>query len=148
MFLWILAALVLAVLGTAVFMRLVPDDAARWHVDPLTAPMPASPNAARLLPGEGAGSVAMAPGALAEALDARILAQPRTRRLARSDDGLWMTYVQRSRLMGYPDYISLRVVPEGEGARFAAFSRSRFGHSDLGVNAARLRDWFAGVGGG
>jgi uncharacterized protein (DUF1499 family) len=41
--------------------------------------------------------------------------------------------------MGYPDYISVRVLPAGEGQEtVAALSRSRFGQSDLGVNAARL----------
>jgi uncharacterized protein (DUF1499 family) len=54
-----------------------------------------------------------------------------------------MTYVARSRIMGFPDAISIRLVPVGEGTRMEIFSRSRFGYSDMGVNAARVERWIA-----
>jgi uncharacterized protein (DUF1499 family) len=54
-----------------------------------------------------------------------------------------MTYVARSRLMGFPDAISVRLVPVGEGTRVEVYSRSRFGYSDMGVNAARVERWIA-----
>ncbi|WP_414897428.1 DUF1499 domain-containing protein [Rhodovulum sp. YEN HP10] len=138
----------LAVLGGAVWFRTVPDDPAVWHVDPLTATKPATPNAALVRP-EGGDRVApvyvLTPEALAEAFDAMALAQPRTLRIAGTPGDLFMTYVQRSALWGFPDYISVRILPEEGGASWAAFSRSRYGHSDLGVNARRLTAWQAAL---
>jgi uncharacterized protein (DUF1499 family) len=126
-----LAALVAAV-GVVAWVRLAPVDVARWHVDPVTAPDPATPNFARVAPGEVTGT-----GLMAKA-DAVMLAMPRTRRIAGSVAEGWATYETRSRLMGYPDYTSIRVIPAEGGETLAAFARSRFGYSDLGVNAARL----------
>ena len=53
------------------------------------------------------------------------------------------TYVDRSRVLGFPDYVSVKAVSEGDGARFSAYSRLRFGQDDFGVNRARLEDWTA-----
>jgi uncharacterized protein (DUF1499 family) len=55
-----------------------------------------------------------------------------------------MTYVQRSRFWGFPDYVSVRAVDLGDGSSaLAIFSRSRYGASDLGVNRARVDAWLA-----
>jgi hypothetical protein len=129
---WILAALVL---GGLAFIRLVPSDPARWHVDPVTVADPAKPHFARLVPGMVTGADV---ASLAAAADAAMLALPRTTLLAGSVAQGHMTYITRSRLMGYPDYTSIRVLPGASGATLGAFARSRFGTSDLGVNAARL----------
>jgi uncharacterized protein (DUF1499 family) len=50
-----------------------------------------------------------------------------------------MTWVARSALWGFPDYITAEAGPKG----LAVWSRLRFGRSDLGVNRARLEDWLA-----
>jgi len=55
----------------------------------------------------------------------------------------FVTYVVRSTLMGYPDAISVRLTAEGDATRLEIFSRSRFGYSDMGVNAARADRWIA-----
>ncbi|PTW50121.1 DUF1499 domain-containing protein [Rhodovulum kholense] len=144
----VLLLLGIAAVGGAVWFRMVPDDPGVWHVDPLTATKPETPNAALVRPegGDRAAPVyALTPEALAEAFDAMALAQPRTSRIAGAPGDLFMTYVQRSALWGFPDYISVRILPEGDGATWAAFSRSRYGHSDLGVNAKRLTDWQAAL---
>lgn len=125
-------AIVLGAAGIVAWVRLAPVDVARWHVDPVTAPDPATPNFARLAPGVVTGADLMAKA------DAIMLAMPRTRRIAGSVAEGWATYETRSRLMGYPDYTSIRVIPAEGGETLAAFARSRFGYSDLGVNAARL----------
>ncbi|MBL3568825.1 DUF1499 domain-containing protein [Rhodovulum sp. BSW8] len=144
----VLLVLGLAAAGGAVWFRTVPDDPETWHVDPLTAAKPATPNAALVRP-EGGDRAApvypVTPEALAEAFDAVALAQPRTSRLAGAPGAFFMTYVQRSALWGFPDYISVRILPVEGGATWAAFSRSRYGHSDLGVNAKRLADWQAAL---
>ena len=154
MIVWILAILIAAVGGSAVYFRTVPSDPERWHVDPLVAETPATPNAWRVAPEPATDSEPNAEApvydlpaeALASELDALIMSAPRTKRLAQSEGGLWATYLQRSRVMGFPDYISVRVIPRGEdAATLAIFSRSRFGRSDLGVNRARVENWLAGL---
>lgn len=140
---FVLVFLVAAV-ASSVFFRRVPDDPAIWHVDPLAAVKPDKPNAALIRP-EGGDAAApvfdVAPEALAEEIDAVALSEPRTKRIAGAPADLWMTYVQRSALWGFPDYVSVKVMPAGEGATYAAFSRARFGYSDMGVNAGRMARW-------
>ncbi|TCP63246.1 uncharacterized protein (DUF1499 family) [Rhodovulum bhavnagarense] len=149
---WILGILVLIAalvsLSGALYFRRVADDPTTWHVDPLTAVKPGSPNAALIRPqgGDAAAPVyPVTPQALAEALDEVALAEMRTRRIAGEADALWATYVQRSALWGFPDYISVKVFATNGGASYAAFSRARFGRSDLGVNARRLARWQAAL---
>ncbi|ARE39661.1 hypothetical protein RGUI_1520 [Rhodovulum sp. P5] len=140
--------LVVATAAGAVYFRRVADDPTVWHVDPLTATKPDSPNAALIRPAGGDGTApvfAVPPLELAAAIDDFALGEGRTKRIAGTPAELWMTYVQRSALFGFPDYISVRVLPEGEGATYAAFSRSRYGHSDMGVNASRLARWQAAL---
>ena len=52
------------------------------------------------------------------------------------DDGQ-VTYVTRSKWMGFPDYTTVRNSEEV----LELWARSRFGQSDLGVNRARVEDW-------
>lgn len=130
-------AVVLAFVGFAGWVRLAPVESARWHVDPLTAPDPSTPNFARIAPGEIV--LDADPETVAARLRAEMESLPRTRLIAGSPGERMMTFVTRSRLMGYPDYTTIRVLPADGGATFAAMARSRFGQSDLGVNAARLQ---------
>jgi hypothetical protein len=53
-----------------------------------------------------------------------------------------LRYVQRSRLMRYPDTINVKVAatPDG-GSAVLIYSRSQIGRSDLGVNRARIERW-------
>lgn len=129
----LVAVLALAFAGFAVWVRLAPLNAADWHADPATLPDPATPNFARVdrfspLPPE---QVAASIVAQAQAEGAERLV----------GDAMFGTWVARSRLMGYPDYVTIRLTPEGDGTRIVAFSRARFGSGDAGVNRARLRRW-------
>ncbi len=64
---------------------------------------------------------------------------PRTRILSESEDGLRLEAMQRSRLIGFPDFISLRIEPSGEEqSSLSAYSRAHFGYSDMGVNRKRI----------
>ena len=133
----ILAAIALAAIGLALWVRLAPLQAERWHVDPATAPDPTTPNFARLdltLP--------MPPEAAAERLRA-VAAESGAVLVA--GEGLHLTFVTRSRLMGYPDYTSVTLTEAEGGTRLQALARSRFGHSDMGVNRARLNAWRAAL---
>ena len=140
MMFWGLLALVLALaLAALLWVRLAPSDPVRWHVDPATVPEPSTPNFARreaIFP--------LPPAELAARLQALATAEG-AERLA--GDARHATFIARSRLMRYPDYISVRLEPAPEGTRLIAFSRSRFGHGDMGVNRARLKRWFAALDG-
>jgi hypothetical protein len=141
----LLVALGILMAGILLWVRVAPSDPAVWHVDPVTAPDPAKPNWARIPPGAIIGP----PGTLAPRLAAALGAEPRLTLLAgRLEDG-HATYVQRSRLMGYPDYITVRILPDAAGQEtLALLSRSRFGQGDMGVNAARVARLRAALTGG
>jgi len=66
-------------------------------------------------------------------------ASPRVRLLAGSVEEGRMTWVARSVVWGFPDYVTAEAGPKG----LEVWSRLRFGRSDLGVNWARLEDWLA-----
>ncbi|WP_333831713.1 DUF1499 domain-containing protein [Rubrimonas sp.] len=149
--LWALALLAAATAAGAIWFRAAPDDVAIWHVDPLAGMSTGKPNEARVAPAGASGDLEspvfeMAPAELMARLDAVALAEPRARRLAGDPAEGFATYVQRSALMGFPDYVSVRAVDLGEGrSALAIWSRSRYGHSDLGVNRARLERWMAAL---
>lgn len=148
--LFLLALLVALVAGLLLFIRLSPMRPDRWHLDPLTAARPSTPNAYLLRDGDGdapAPVFAAPPEMVAQALERMLATQPRVTRLAGSAGAGWVTYVQRSRIMGYPDAISIRLTAENGGTRVAVFSRSRFGYGDGGVNAARVGRWIDRLGG-
>ncbi len=71
-----------------------------------------------------------------------VQAQPRTRIRSVSADDLQVEAEQRSALFGFVDDISFRAIALDAGrATFVAYSRSRVGYWDLGVNRRRLHDW-------
>jgi uncharacterized protein (DUF1499 family) len=83
---------------------------------------------------------------LARAVEAFVLAQPWTTKLAGAPDLLMMTYVQRSKFRRFPDYITVRTVDLGNGTSgIAVWSRSRFGQSDFGVNRRRVEKLLAAL---
>jgi uncharacterized protein (DUF1499 family) len=146
---------VMAVLAAAViYIRTVGHDPAVWHVDPLTALEPLTPNSFYVGPAEGSAQApdaeariyAVAPQDLARAFDNFVMGQPRVEFVAESEDKLWVTYVQRTERLQVPDYISVRFLPYADGlSTISIFSRSRFGHGDMGVNAARVTAWLAAL---
>ena len=52
---------------------------------------------------------------------------------------------QRSRWMGFTDDIVVRVAPANSGSRIDLRSSSRYGRSDFGVNAERVRDYLTAL---
>jgi uncharacterized protein (DUF1499 family) len=52
--------------------------------------------------------------------------------------------VQRTPLVGFPDWITAQPVDLGNGqASICVFSRSKFGYRDFGVNEKRVLEWLA-----
>ena len=127
------ALLVVAFAGFALWVRLAPTDVARWHIEPATAQAPASPNFARL-----EQATRLSPAEAAAALAAQAASEGATQI---AGDEVFGTWIARTRVMGYPDFVSIRLTPTDDGTQIIALSRSRFGHSDMGVNAARLQRW-------
>lgn len=136
--------LVLLIAAAMAYVRLSPNDPARWHRDPMTAGHPGMSNGYLLRPtgGDAAAPVyKMTPAALAEKINTTALHWPRTHLFAGSVQSGMMTYITRTRIWGFPDFTTVKVLPAPHGATFAAFARSRFGKSDFGVNKARLEGW-------
>ncbi len=68
--------------------------------------------------------------------------EPRLERVAAEEGQGMLRYVQRSRILGFPDTIDVKVVPVPEGgAAVLLYSRSKLGRSDMGVNRARIERW-------
>jgi hypothetical protein len=104
-------------------------------------------------PGFCAGAAPDAPAPVfrlaPDALDARLAAMARAdANVEELPDSAPMRrrFVQRSRLLGYPDVIDARVLPASAGATLALYSRSLVGRKDFGVNRARLARWLAALG--
>lgn len=158
MLLFVAGLVVVVIAGAAIGVRSLDHDVERWHVDPVTAPTPPTPNSFRAGGGSGAPFDREVPAypvdvvALSSAWDRVIDQQPRVSVVAddRSDAhgpmaGI-VTYVQRSALFGFPDYVSVRFVSlersaESPFSTLVIFSRSRLGQSDLGVNERRVTSW-------
>ncbi len=148
--LWVVTLALIVAAAGFVYIRTVSGDPAVWHADPIEAARTGRPNDFLVLPPGGAGADLASPvydidaATLARRVDAVAMGAPRVKRLAGGPQELWTTYIQRSALIGWPDYISVRAVDLGEGrSALAIWSRSRFGYSDLGVNRARVETWLA-----
>lgn len=130
---YLVLALAALFIAFAIWVRVAPTDPAAWHVNPAEAARPSSPNWAE---------VDRVVDATPEVVAARIADHAsREGAVLIAGDAMFGTYEARTRLMRYPDYVSIRLTPEGDGTRVQAFSRSRFGYGDGGVNRARLRRW-------
>ncbi len=137
--------LLLLLIGLAVVMllawiRLAPNDPEEWHVDPLKADDPGE-GGVLLLPGPEARTYDTTPKKLLSAFDRIAMEEPRVERLEGSVGRGRITYVARTKWLGFPDYISVTAVPADGGAQLAVYSRLRYGRGDMGVNRARLDRW-------
>jgi uncharacterized protein (DUF1499 family) len=138
---WVVAAAVGLLLAAEVYVRFSPLDPVVWHVDPDGA-APSMNSAlvstSRVFP----GTAAELAGRLAEIG----LAEPGTRVLAREPAAGFVTLVQRSRVVGFPDVVTIRTRDVEGGAALTIWSRSRFGRYDWGVNRARIERWMGVLG--
>lgn len=125
-FIWILAILFL---GFVAYVRFAPSHPEVWHVDPrVEGDKDFANGVTRLLTvgKDGLRRIHSVAGA-----------DPRTDVLAGSVEEGKVTYVTRTRVMGFPDYTT--VMQSGED--LLIYARSRFGRKDLGVNRERVERW-------
>lgn len=133
---WLLWALLAGLVAFAAYVRLAPSDPGRWHGAVVAEGAPGE-----VVAGEGRATLRLegdGPALLAR-LDAVAIATPHTVRLAGSVAEGRITWVTRSALWGFPDYTTAEARPDG----MHVLARLRFGRGDMGVNAARLRDWLS-----
>lgn len=129
-------AIILLVVASLAWVRFAPSDPQVWNVDPkVTADQDLATGVRRRIDG---GAEVMT------RLHAIILETPRTEVLAGSPDAGRVTYVTRSKWMGFPDYATL----QNDGDVLELWSRRRFGQNDLGVNKARVDNWLTQLGRG
>lgn len=128
--LWILAFIFLATLA---YVRLAPSDPTVWHVEPKVVGDKNFRNGVtrRLTVGKDG----------LRRMDALIASEPRTQVLEGSVHQGMVTYVTRSRMMGFPDYTTM--VQSGED--LLIYARSRFGRKDFGVNRQRVERWIGAL---
>lgn len=73
-----------------------------------------------------------------------IAEEPRVQEVGRDPAMTQVDYVQRSKLLHFPDLITVRFIPvDDTHATLAIYSRSVYGKGDMGVNRARVEDWLA-----
>ena len=78
------------------------------------------------------------------AWDEMLAEQPRLQILRRDVTNIQIDYVQRSRLLRFPDLITMRFVPiDDTHSTVAIYSRSVWGKGDMGVNRRRVEEWLA-----
>jgi uncharacterized protein (DUF1499 family) len=143
------AVLVLAAAAVYAVINLSGHDPARWHLDPAALTLRGTPNEyLAAVPGATAAAPHLlaaihpqSPRALLACFDAIARARPRVAVVAGDVDSLMITYVQRSRIVGFPDYLTVKAVGTRGGAGLIVYSRSRYGHGDFGVNLARVVAW-------
>jgi len=147
---------VLAILGFVglLVVRSAEHDPDLWHVAPADTARTGKPNDAlaapvgttRVNPDIELSLVSKPSIELLAALDAVALGEPRVEVVAGGIEAGKITYVQRSAIIGFPDYISVSTIETTNGNGLILWSRSRYGYSDLGVNRARLERWLGQAG--
>lgn len=143
----IIGLLVTALAVAAIMIRRLDHDAAIWHVDPLVASKPSTPNSYRVGPDGTTEADAVAPIFSLSAADLAvkfdtIASDAGSEVVGGSASEGHVTYVQTSSLFGFPDYVSVKFIEiDAANSTLAIFSRSRLGQSDLGVNKKRVEAW-------
>jgi len=114
----------------ALTVRAAPSDPTRWHVAPV--------GEERDMKGGVVRVVETGPDGLARFHEiARDTS--RTYVLAGSVQEGMITYITRTKGMGFPDYTTV----QQDGDTLRIYARLRFGRRDFGVNKARVEAWLA-----
>lgn len=124
MYVFVLVCIVLV--GLLAFVRLAPTDLTRWH-------QPIAETNSQNMVGGAIRVIEADEAAFARVIDAA-RALPRTQVVAGSVDEGRVTYVTRSKWIGFPDYTTI----EYSDGVLKLHARLRFGRSDFGVNRERL----------
>ncbi|MEM9583964.1 MAG: DUF1499 domain-containing protein [Pseudomonadota bacterium] len=130
------------------YVRLMPLNEARFHMDPETAERPSVRG--HILVRQGADisppEFELSKHELAQRVEELILTTPRTSRLAGDLTDSFASYVTRSGFWSFPDIASVKIVAGAEGkTQLLILSRQVYGVEDLGVNRARVEGWLSAL---
>jgi uncharacterized protein (DUF1499 family) len=128
-----LAALFVLSVALIVYVRLSPNSAEKWHVAPEVDRDKSYSNGVLR-------RVENAPDGLGK-LHEVIGKDASTQVLAGDVASGMVTYLSRTKLMGYPDFTTIKQ----DGDTLLIHGRSRFGKRDFGVNAKRVDGWIAAL---
>jgi len=124
---WVLIAL-LAVVAVLAYIRLSPNDPAKWHVDvPAFEEKTFAGGAIRVIDGDAA---------TLKRLD-EVMASTGAQVIAGSLDAGHLTYLSRTAIIAFPDFTTVQM----KDGKIALYGRLRFGQADLGVNKRRIEAW-------
>lgn len=126
-------------------------DTARWNVDPSQVARTGQPNDYLVAPpgttlaepDHASPVFEETPAVLLDRFVNIALGQPRVREIGTGP--LLVTFQQRSALIGFPDFISVKAIEVANGAALIVYSRSQYGYGDMGVNKARVLNWLSKV---
>jgi len=135
-----LAILLLIVIAAAlIWIRYAPSDPDRWHVDPADT-SDESVRSYRLI-GQDAPRYAGETEDVLEAMSAIVLAEPNIHVLDGDAAEGMITFVARSPVLGFPDYLTFKAVAEGALTKLSVASRARFRASERRDVHQRLDRW-------
>lgn len=68
--------------------------------------------------------------------------QPRANKISSDPENEQYSFVARTPVLLFPDTVTVRFLAlDEQRSTLAVYSRSHYGHSDLGVNKSRITDW-------
>lgn len=143
MIFWGLVFIAMAAMAYVRLAPVAPDD---WHQQAYPSGMGAKPGVKSYVwrePVAGDGGVRF------RTVVDIVSATPRTQVVAGSVDSGQVTFMTRSQVFGFPDFTTIGIyqggVEDGDTRYLEVFGRARFGRSDLGVNAKRIKGWLAAL---
>jgi len=145
----LLATIASFVVGKQALLELVFGPVKRSAVDFATLQLGPKPNQYLVCPPgfcqsephREAPTYAVSAERLEQAWFEMIERQPRVTRLGSTESAQY-DFEATTALMGYPDTVTVRFIESDEGSSMLAiYSRSHYGHSDLGANKKRIDSW-------
>ena len=137
-----LLAIVVALFFWIIWTRISADNPEYWHIDPADADEPGR-TGWRMI-GREAPRYPGDPTSILTEFTEIALAEPRVRLLDGDKDEGMITFIARSKGLGFRDYITVKAVAEGPKTKLGVISRAATSTgTDLGRNRERLDRWLA-----
>ena len=126
----------------AIWSRISSGDPDRWHIDPADADEPGR-TGWRMI-GREAPRYPGDPTRILGVFTEIALEEPRVRLLDGDADEGMLTFLVRSKGLGFKDYVTVKAVAEGPETKLGVISRAgSSAGTDLGRNRERLDRWLA-----
>ena len=132
-----------------VYVRLAPNDADSVHVQAQVRGPGDYPSAGGFT---AVRQITAAPADVLTVITQAAMDTDRTTVLDGTVEGGMITFVTRSKVVGFPDYTTVSIIPAGadgldnEGPLLMINARLRYGQSDMGVNKRRVLGWLSALG--